>query len=59
MEYDVIEIPYEGDSLSMLIVSPFEKDVPLSAIFKSLEGQRIKQWRNGMRMVRRQLSLPR
>ncbi|XP_023688170.1 plasminogen activator inhibitor 1 [Paramormyrops kingsleyae] len=59
VEYDVIEIPYEGDSLSMLIVSPFEKDVPLSAIFKSLEGQRIKQWRNGMRMVRRQLSLPR
>lgn len=59
VDYDVIEVPYEGDSLSMLLVSPFEKDTPLSALSGELSSQRIKQWREEMRKINRQLALPR
>lgn len=59
VDYDVIEVPYEGDSLSMLLASPFEPDVPLSALTGDLSHQRIRQWRSEMRSVRRQLALPR
>ncbi|XP_018588767.1 plasminogen activator inhibitor 1 [Scleropages formosus] len=59
VEYDVIEVPYEGDTLSMMLVSPFEQDVPLSALTKYLGAERLKQWSNGMKMVNRQLALPR
>ncbi|KAM6894654.1 plasminogen activator inhibitor 1 [Lycodopsis pacificus] len=59
VDYDVIEVPYEGDSLSMLLVSPFEPEVPLSALSASLSSQRIKQWRTELRNVKRQLAMPR
>ncbi|KAL4631388.1 plasminogen activator inhibitor 1-like [Arapaima gigas] len=59
VEYDVIEVPYNGDSMSMLLVSPFEEDVPLSALTKNLRAERLKQWRSKMKMVNRQLALPR
>ncbi|KAI2662744.1 Plasminogen activator inhibitor 1 [Labeo rohita] len=29
VDYDVVELPYEGETLSMLLLIPFEKDVPL------------------------------
>lgn len=59
VDYDVIEVPYEGDSLSMLLVSPFEPEVPLSALSADLSSQRIKQWRMELRNVKRQLAMPR
>ncbi|XP_054655779.1 plasminogen activator inhibitor 1 [Dunckerocampus dactyliophorus] len=59
VDYDVLEVPYEGDSLSMLLVSPFEPDVPLSSLSRELSSQRIQQWRLELRNVRRQLSMPR
>ncbi|KAJ8254826.1 hypothetical protein GJAV_G00197770 [Gymnothorax javanicus] len=59
VDYDVIEVPYEGDSLSMLLVSPFEEDVPLSALMKGLGGHTLAEWRKGLRKVNRQLALPR
>lgn len=59
IDYDVIEVPYEGDSLSMLLVSPIEPEVPLSALVGDLSSQRIRQWRQELRRVRRQLSMPR
>ncbi|KAJ8416804.1 hypothetical protein AAFF_G00326820 [Aldrovandia affinis] len=59
VDYDVIEVPYEGDSLSMLLVSPFEQDVPLSALTKGLGGHTLQEWRKGLRKVNRQLTLPR
>lgn len=59
IDYDVIEVPYEGDSLSMLLVSPIEPEVPLSALVGDLSSQRIRQWRQELRRVRRQLSVPR
>lgn len=59
VDYDVIEVPYEGDSLSMLLVSPFEPEIPLSVLSADLSSQKIQQWRSELRKVNRQLALPR
>lgn len=59
VDYDVIEVPYEGDSLSMFLVSPVEPEVPLSVIDVDLSSQRIHQWRAELRNAKRQLALPR
>uniref|UniRef100_A0A3P9KZW6 Plasminogen activator inhibitor 1 n=1 Tax=Oryzias latipes TaxID=8090 RepID=A0A3P9KZW6_ORYLA len=59
VDYDVIEVPYEGDTLSMLLVSPFEHDVPLGMLSADLSSQKIRQWRSEMRKVNRQLAMPR
>ncbi|KAK2852105.1 hypothetical protein Q5P01_008381 [Channa striata] len=59
VDYDVIEVPYEGDSLSMLLVSPFEPEVPLSVLSADLSSQKIQQWRGAMKKVKRQLAMPR
>lgn len=59
VDYDVIEVPYEGESLSMLLVIPFERDVPLLALNKELRSSRINQWRKQMRKINKQLAIPR
>ncbi|XP_076581199.1 plasminogen activator inhibitor 1 [Chaetodon auriga] len=59
VDYDVIEVPYEGDSLSMLLVSPIEPKVPLSMLSEDFSSQRIQQWRTELRNVKRQLAMPR
>lgn len=59
LDYDVMEVPYEGDSLSMLLVSPIEAEVPLNMLLGELSSQRIQQWRGDMRSVKRQLAMPR
>ncbi|XP_056604433.1 plasminogen activator inhibitor 1 [Triplophysa dalaica] len=59
VDYDVIEVPYEGDSVSMLLVTPFERDVPLMALAKELSSSSISQWRKQMRKVNKQLAIPR
>ncbi|XP_076145232.1 plasminogen activator inhibitor 1 [Alosa pseudoharengus] len=59
VDYDVIEVPYEGDALSMLLVSPFERDVPLSALTGELRSHRLKEWKQEMRKLNRQLAMPR
>lgn len=59
VDYDVIEVPYEGESLSMLLVLPFERDVPLLALNKELRSSTIHQWRKEMRKINKQLAIPR
>ncbi|XP_053272528.1 plasminogen activator inhibitor 1 [Pleuronectes platessa] len=59
VDYDVIEVPYEGDSLSMLLVSPFEPEVQLNMLSADLSSKRIQQWRAELRKVKRQLAMPR
>nr|XP_040038990.1 plasminogen activator inhibitor 1 isoform X1 [Gasterosteus aculeatus aculeatus] len=59
IDYDVIEVPYEGDRLSMLLVSPFEPEVSLSTLSADLSSKTIKQWRRELRSVKRQLAMPR
>lgn len=59
VDYDVIEVPYEGESISMLLMTPFERDVPLMALNKELSSSRIRQWRKEMRKINKQLAIPR
>lgn len=59
VDYDVIEVPYEGESLSMLLVTPFESEKPVSVLSSELTTQRLQQWREELRSVKRQLALPR
>ncbi|XP_035639801.1 plasminogen activator inhibitor 1-like [Oncorhynchus keta] len=58
VDYDVIEVPYEGDSLSMLLVTPFESERPVSVLSSELTTRRLQQWREELRSVKRQLALP-
>ncbi|XP_072315858.1 plasminogen activator inhibitor 1 [Eucyclogobius newberryi] len=59
VDYDVIEVPYEGDSLSMFLVSPFEPDVPLNVLNTELSANTLRRWREGLRRLKKQLAMPR
>nr|XP_033781052.1 plasminogen activator inhibitor 1 [Geotrypetes seraphini] len=57
-DYDVIELPYHGETLSMLIAAPFEKEVPLSALTEIIDVELINYWKSHMKKVVRLLVLP-
>ncbi|KAI4900177.1 hypothetical protein NFI96_023908 [Prochilodus magdalenae] len=59
VDYDVIEVPYEGDSMSMFLVSSYEKDVPLSDLIVELSSSKVQEWAKQLKKVNRQLVLPR
>ncbi|KAM6155865.1 plasminogen activator inhibitor 1 [Rhynchocyon petersi] len=56
--YDIVELPYHGNTISMFIAAPYEKDVPLSALTDILDAQLIRQWKGNMTRVPRLLILP-
>ncbi|XP_005080458.1 plasminogen activator inhibitor 1 [Mesocricetus auratus] len=56
--YDILELPYHGETLSMLIAAPFDKKVPLSALTNILDAELIKQWKGNMTRLPRLLVLP-
>lgn len=58
VEYDVIELPYHGETLSMLIAAPFEKSVPLWALASIIDAQLVADWKRNMTMAARLLVLP-
>lgn len=58
LEYDVVELPYQGETLSMFIAAPFEKDVHLSALTNILDAELIRQWKGNMTRLPRLLILP-
>ncbi|CAI5791658.1 Hypothetical predicted protein, partial [Podarcis lilfordi] len=58
VEYDVIELPYQGETLSMLIAAPFELDTPLSALTNIMDSQLVAEWKRNMTEVTRLLVLP-
>lgn len=57
-DYDVIELPYQGETLSMLIASPFQRDAPLSALVAAIDSCLIAEWKSNMSAVTRLLVLP-
>ncbi|XP_013925382.1 PREDICTED: plasminogen activator inhibitor 1 [Thamnophis sirtalis] len=57
-DYDVIELPYQGEMLSMLIASPFQRDAPLSALVAAVDPRLIAEWKSNMSAVTRLLVLP-
>ncbi|KAJ7313343.1 hypothetical protein JRQ81_004635 [Phrynocephalus forsythii] len=58
VDYDVIELPYQGEALSMLIAAPFEIDTPLSALTGTLDARLVAEWKRNMTTVTRLLVLP-
>ncbi|XP_004482173.2 plasminogen activator inhibitor 1 [Dasypus novemcinctus] len=56
--YEIVELPYHGETLSMFIAVPFEKDLPLSALSNVLDAQLISQWEGNMTRLPRLLILP-
>ncbi|XP_078063883.1 plasminogen activator inhibitor 1-like [Mustelus asterias] len=59
LDYDVIELPYHGETLSMYIMAPYEKKVPLSALTDIITISLVSEWKNSLETVKRHLVLPR
>ncbi|XP_068135321.1 glia-derived nexin [Hyperolius riggenbachi] len=58
LHYKVIELPYHGDSISMLVALPTEERTPLSAIIPHISTKTLQSWM-AMNTKRIQLILPR
>ncbi|KAL1768705.1 plasminogen activator inhibitor 1 [Sigmodon hispidus] len=56
--YDILELPYHGETLSMFIAAPYDKEVPLSALTNILDAELIHQWKGNMTKLPRLLILP-
>uniref|UniRef100_A0A6J0TU94 Glia-derived nexin n=1 Tax=Pogona vitticeps TaxID=103695 RepID=A0A6J0TU94_9SAUR len=56
--YNVIELPYHGESISMLIALPTESTTPLSAIIPHISTKTIQSWMTTMVQKRVQVILP-
>ncbi|XP_015270345.1 PREDICTED: plasminogen activator inhibitor 1 [Gekko japonicus] len=57
VEYDVLELPYHGETVSMFIAAPFE-NTPLSALTAALNAQLVAEWKNNLLCATRLLVLP-
>ncbi|XP_069776011.1 plasminogen activator inhibitor 1 isoform X2 [Narcine bancroftii] len=58
VDYDVIELPYHGETFSMYIVAPYQKEDPLSALTNIISIQLVNEWKNQLQTVKRHLILP-
>jgi glia-derived nexin len=56
--YNFIELPYHGESISMLIALPTESSTPLSAIIPHISTKTIDSWMSTMVPKRVQVVLP-
>ena len=55
----VVQLPYKGDDLSMLVVLPkFNHKLAMQQLAKSLNATKIKQWRSGLVRQEVDLQLP-
>ncbi|XP_053117721.1 plasminogen activator inhibitor 1 [Hemicordylus capensis] len=59
VEYDVIELPYQGEALSMFVAAPFEREAPLATLSALLSAQLVADWKSNMTGAARLLVLPR
>ncbi|MGH0146959.1 UNVERIFIED_CONTAM: hypothetical protein FKN15_051255 [Acipenser sinensis] len=58
LQYTVIELPYHGNSMSMLIALPMEDSTPLSAIIPHISTKTIQSWMERMRQRKIRLVIP-
>ncbi|KAM9811959.1 glia-derived nexin [Syngnathus typhle] len=58
VNYRVIELPYHGNTTSMLIVLPTEEDVDLSQIIPHINTATVQSWRKLMHMRKVHLLIP-
>lgn len=57
-KYKVIELPYQGSSISMLIVLPVEENTPLSHIIPHINTAAVQSWIKLMHMRKVRLLIP-
>ncbi|KAF3694587.1 putative serpin E3 Precursor [Channa argus] len=57
--YTVLELPYLGRVLSLQVVLPSERKVPLSSLESQLTARQLASWDTGLRRTRMDVFLPR
>ncbi|CAK6965428.1 glia-derived nexin [Scomber scombrus] len=58
LKYKVIELPYHGNTISMLIVLPSEEDTPLSSVIPHISTATVQSWSKVMHMMKVRLLIP-
>ncbi|KAF7219352.1 glia-derived nexin [Nothobranchius furzeri] len=58
LKYRVIELPYHGNTISMLIVVPYEEDTTLSQIIPHISTATVQSWSSLMHMRKIRLLMP-
>ncbi|XP_068174203.1 glia-derived nexin [Antennarius striatus] len=58
LKYKVIELPYEGNAISMLIVLPYEEDTPLARLIPHISTATVQSWTRLMHMRKVRLFIP-
>ncbi|XP_057694503.1 glia-derived nexin isoform X1 [Corythoichthys intestinalis] len=58
VKYKVIELPYHGNTISMLIILPTEVDVPLSHVIPHINTATVRSWNKLMHMRKVHLFFP-
>ncbi|XP_003976318.1 neuroserpin [Takifugu rubripes] len=56
--YQVLEMPYEGEDLSMMIVLP-RQEVPLSSLEPIIKAPLLEEWANNVKLQKVEVYLPR
>ncbi|XP_052432970.1 glia-derived nexin-like [Carassius gibelio] len=58
LKYTVIELPYDGNSMSMFIVLPSEEATPLSAVLPHISTATVQSWTKLLIQRRMRLQMP-
>ncbi|KAM9318897.1 glia-derived nexin [Pholidichthys leucotaenia] len=58
LKYKVIELPYHGNTISMLIVLPSDEDTPLAHIIPHISTATVQSWTKLMHMRKVRLLIP-
>ncbi|XP_039987392.1 glia-derived nexin [Xiphias gladius] len=58
LKYKVIELPYHGNTISMLIVLPSDEDTPLSRVIPHISTATVQSWTKMMRLRKVHLVIP-
>ncbi|KAM6985829.1 putative serpin E3 [Aplochiton taeniatus] len=57
--YTVVELPYLGRSLSLMVVLPSDRKTPLSSLEQQLTPRQVTSWDAGLRRVKMDVFIPR
>ncbi|XP_071778579.1 putative serpin E3 [Centroberyx gerrardi] len=57
--YTVLELPYLGRSLSLLVALPSDRKTPLSSLESQLTPRQLASWDTGLRRIKMDIFLPR
>ncbi|CAJ0968214.1 unnamed protein product [Ranitomeya imitator] len=58
-KFTVVELPYLGNTVSMFVVLPTDRNTHLASIESNLISKTIAMWANGMKRIRMDVFLPR